>query len=150
KRSPAISPLTAFFNMVDRRKTQHRRACELAAAHAEIFLSARVPYASCVEQMGTRRMPIAVYAPHEPATRTFTDIWVELQMRIHRHTDCESDDRRWAQVQSGIESMIQQIGMEERPDARPSIPSADPASVDDHESDIVHRFDTDPEDLKRR
>src|SRR5262245_38409859 len=49
--SRSRSSLTAVFNMVDHRKTLHRRACQMAAEHPELFLSAGIPYDTVVEQM---------------------------------------------------------------------------------------------------
>jgi cellulose biosynthesis protein BcsQ len=71
ERSGSRSSLVAVLNMVDRRKTLHRRACELAAEQAEIFLPVEIPNASAVEQMAARRMPTPVFAPHAPAARAF-------------------------------------------------------------------------------
>src|SRR5262249_33476793 len=59
--------LSIVFNMVDRRKTLHRQACELGAHHPEIFLRTELPYASVVEQMAAHRAPTAVYAAHTTA-----------------------------------------------------------------------------------
>ena len=114
QRSKAPSTLALFFNMVDRRKTLHHRACEVAAAHAEIFLGAHVPYASVVEQLAARRMPIAAFAPHEPATRAFGEIWHELEARLRPERDCR-DERKWIQALHGLESLIEQLETAERP-----------------------------------
>ena len=67
KSSRSRSLLAAVFNMVDHRKTLHRRACELATEHSDLFLPIGIPYASVVEQMATRRMPTAAYAAPTPA-----------------------------------------------------------------------------------
>jgi len=63
ERSDSASDVAAFFNMVDRRKTLHRRACEWSARQSEIFLAGQIPYASAVEQVGILRMPLPVFAP---------------------------------------------------------------------------------------
>ena len=68
-RSDSSLELAAFFSMVDRRKTLHRRACEWA--HPEVFLAGQIPYASVVEEMAARRMPLASFAPRDPATIAF-------------------------------------------------------------------------------
>jgi chromosome partitioning protein len=75
--------LAAFFSMADRRKALHRRACEWATRHPEVFLAGHVPYASIVEQMAVRRMPLPVFAPREPAAMAFAAIRAEVQTRLH-------------------------------------------------------------------
>jgi cellulose biosynthesis protein BcsQ len=144
--SRSQSRLAAVFNMVDRRKTLHRRACELAVEHPEIFLAAEIPYASVVEQMAARRMPAAVYAPHSTAAMAFAQIWAELQTRLRRE-EVSREERRWACVLRGIESLIEGLESTERPLTVPSV-----TSVTDGEGgvDVVHRFDTDHQDLERR
>jgi chromosome partitioning protein len=73
-RSDSQADLTAFFSMVDIRKTLHRRACEWSAGHPEVFLSGQVPYASVVEQMSVRRMPLPAFAERDAATNAFAGI----------------------------------------------------------------------------
>jgi hypothetical protein len=133
------------FNMVDRRKTLHRRACDLAAKHSELFLSAEIPYASVVEQMAARRMPTAVYAAHTSAARAFAEIWGELRARLDRHDD-DRDARGWTCALRGIESLIAGLESTERVLTEPAVSSTAQraASVD-----VVHCFDTENRDLER-
>ena len=49
-----------------------------------VFLNGQVPYASIVEQMAVRRLPLAEFAPREPATMAFAEIWTELQTRLNQ------------------------------------------------------------------
>jgi cellulose biosynthesis protein BcsQ len=146
ERSGSRSSLVAVLNMVDRRKTLHRRACELAAEQAEIFLPVEIPYASAVEQMAARRMPTPVFAPHAPATRAFAGIWAELETRLRRD-GANRAEPRWATVLRGLETLIEQLDATERPLSVPGIASAanDQASVD-----VVHRFDSERRDLEHR
>ena len=146
ERSGSRSSLVAVLNMVDRRKTLHRRACELAAEHAEIFLSVEIPYASAVEQMAARRMPTPVFAPHAPAARAFAGVWAELEARLRRDGDRRAE-RPWASVLRGLETLIEQLDATERPLSVPDIASAahDRASLD-----VVHRFDSERRDLEHR
>ena len=47
-RGDRLPALAAFLSMVDRRKTIHRRACQWATLHPQIFLAGQIPYASVV------------------------------------------------------------------------------------------------------
>ena len=160
----ARATLKVFFNMVDRRKTVHRRACEQAAAHGDVFLSAHVPYASAVEQMAARRMPCAFFAPHESATLAFGEIWTELYTRTLRQTH-GAGDGRWNHARMVVESLIQRLQSTEP--AVPAMPlsptptdegSSEQSGVSaverctpaDGNSHVVHKFDTEQRDLERR
>ena len=144
ERSRSRSSLVAVLNMVDRRKTLHRRACALAVAQPEIFLSVEIPYASAVEQMAARRMPIAAFAPHAPAARAFAEVWAELKTRPRRDGD-NRPERRWASVLHGLETLIEQLDATERPLKVPGIASA---AHDEAGTDVVHRFDSERRDLE--
>ena len=146
ERSRSRSSLVAVFNMVDRRKTLHRRACELAVEQVEIFLPVEIPYTSAVEQMAARRMPTPVSAPHAPAARAFAAIWAELEARLRRDGD-DRAERQWASVLRGLETLIERLDATERPLSVPGIASAanDGAGID-----VVHRFDSERRDLAHR
>jgi chromosome partitioning protein len=106
-RSGSPSRLAAFFSMVDRRKTLHRRACEWFAGHPELFLAGQIPYASVVEQMAVRRMPLAVFAARDPATTAFAEIWAELQKRLQHPEEASTWQRdRWVPMLRAVESLI--------------------------------------------
>ncbi|HEY7291761.1 MAG TPA: ParA family protein [Vicinamibacterales bacterium] len=140
------SSLAAVLNMVDRRKTLHRRACERAVEHPELFFSTEIPYASVVEQMAVRRMPTAVYAAHTPAARAFKEIWRELDARLSHNAD-GWQRRPWAAALCGIESLIAGLESADRPvdaTASPSQPAGEDAGFD-----VVHRFDTENQDLEQ-
>jgi cellulose biosynthesis protein BcsQ len=146
-RSQAL--LAAVFNMVDRRKTLHRQACELAAEYPELFLRAEIPYASVVEQLSARRAPTAVYAAQTVAAAAFNEVWDELQTRLCRERD-DRDGRRWARVLSGIESLIARVESTERRINGPrAVPAAGEPSHADANGSVVHRFDTEQQDLER-
>ncbi len=108
-RSDARLKLAAFFSMVDRRKALHRRVCDWSAAQTEVFLTAQVPYASVVEQMAVRRMPLAVFAPRDSATAAFAGIWAELQTRLQEGTASSGPRDRWARRLGAVESVIAQL-----------------------------------------
>jgi cellulose biosynthesis protein BcsQ len=145
-RSKTRSTLAAFFSMVDRRKTMHQRAAEWSAANPQIFVSAQVPYANIVEQMTVRRVPLAVFAAREPATKAFAQIWTDLQKRL-QVDDSAVDDDGWSQKLDAIESLIAKL---ESPDDRAGTPAAlvdaSGAAEDVH---FAHRFDTMHLDLER-
>ena len=70
-RSESRTRFAPFFSMVDRRKTLHRRVSDWSTGEVELFMRQQIPYASVVEQMAIRRMPLAVFAPRDPATLAF-------------------------------------------------------------------------------
>jgi hypothetical protein len=109
-RSDSPTELAAFFSMVDRRKALHRRACEWSAGNSEIFLSGQIPYASIVEQMAVRRMPLPVFAARDSATAAFAGIWSEVETRLERREQASSRPRdRWVLLLRAIESLIARL-----------------------------------------
>ena len=164
-RANSAAMLAAFFNMVDRRKALHRRACELAAVHPDVFLTGQVPYASVVEQMAVRRMPLATFAGRDAATAAFAQIWIELQARSAQVSESGGADQdRWARRLQAVESLMARLDSASSQDvAAPArAPVIDlqthrrPQATDDRDaagtiaSSIVHRFDTERGDLVRR
>src|SRR4030095_12396702 len=117
ERSGSSSGLAAFLSMVDRRKMLHRRACEWSADHPEIFMLREIPYASVVEQMAVRRMPLPVFAPRDPATPAFAAVWAELQTRLQqgKHESPRPRDE-WARLLQTVESMIARLESAESQD----------------------------------
>jgi cellulose biosynthesis protein BcsQ len=144
-RSDAQATLAAFFSMVDLRKALHRRASEWSARHSGLFLSEQVPYASVVEQMAVRRLPLAEFAPREPATKAFAAIWTEIQATLDQDGGKEASRLR---LLDAVKSLIAHLEPVEHevPHARGSGPSVDQREAD---SCVVHRFDTERRDLER-
>jgi len=142
--------LATMLNMVDRRKTVHRQACELASEHPDIFLRAEIPYASVVEQMAARRAPTAVYAAQTPAAAAFARVWGELQSRL-AGVDEDANEGRWSAVLHKMESLIERLEPAERRPSGPVLVSTahepSPAAAD---GSVVHRFDTEQRDLEHR
>jgi len=164
-RANSAAVLAAFFNMVDRRKALHRRACEWAAVHPDVFLTGQVPYASVVEQMAVRRMPLATFAGRDAATAAFSQIWIEFQARsAHVRESRDEDQDRWVRRLQAVESLMGRLDSASSQDAvAPArAPVIDlqthrrPQATDDRDaagtiaSSIVHRFDTEHGDLVRR
>ena len=128
-RANSPSELAVFFSMVDGRKALHRRACEWAACHPEIFLTGQIPYASVVEQMAFRRMPLAAFAPRDCATSAFAGIWAELQTRLHeRQARSPRPRERWVRLLRAVESQL--VRLETSNEPRPSC-QAPPSGVPD-------------------
>ena len=142
-RSETQCTVAAFFSMVDRRKTLHQQAARWSAANPQIFLSAQIPYASIVEQMTIRRMPLARFAVRDPATQAFAEVWTELETRLRRKTGPVKKGT-WSQILDAIESLIARFGSVNG-HAEPPAPSSR-AAQDVH---FVHRFDTEHHDLQR-
>jgi chromosome partitioning protein len=142
-RGDRLPALAAFLSMVDRRKTIHRRACQWATLHPQIFLAGQIPYASVVEQMAVRRMPLPAFAPGDPAALAFRSIWTELQERLDlRGTTANSAAGTSSPLIQSIEALIAGF---DSPEAGLS------AGTKSAHSDMqfVHSFDTDRRDLQR-
>ena len=71
-----------FFSMVDARKSLHRVLVEHPPAAMEGGLHAMIPYASEVEQMGTRRAPVEVFAHSSRAGEAYRALWEALKGRL--------------------------------------------------------------------
>jgi chromosome partitioning protein len=153
-RNESPSELAAFFSMVDRRKAQHRRACEWSERNAGMFLATQVPYASIVEQMAIRRLPLAVFAGCDSATVAFGRIWTELQTRLQRRDEALPRPRdRWALELRAIESLMARLGP--AADSQPTVQKSDAQQAFERpmraveEVHFVHSFDTEGRDLQR-
>jgi len=142
------SQMAAFFSMVDRRKTLHRRACDWSAEHPGNFLEAHIPCASAVEQTSVRRMPVPEFAERDPAAMAFAHLWSELRARLdqqHRHGT--ESHRAVGPALSAIEALSAELeralerdvhGERQAPVLRGSF---GPAAAD--AATLIHSFDTD-------
>ena len=145
-RADSPSELVAFLSMVDRRKALHRRICEWSSSQHEFFLAGQVPYASVVEQMAVRRMPLATFAPRDVATETFATLWTEIQTRFRTRSERshrQPDKRRL--LLPAIESLVAEL---ESDDGEPVFPPQ-PTACDASALHFIHSFDTDRLDLQR-
>src|SRR5262249_12605874 len=124
--------VTAFLSMVDRRKALHRRICESVVQYPEFFLPAQVPYASVIEQMSVRRMPLAAVVPLDAATTAFDTLWCNVEARLAEPAPAAtSEQRRSAAFAKAIHHLITELGGDADRDAvpdepPPSAPSAAP------------------------
>lgn len=166
-RSESSADLSAFLSMVDRRKTLHRRACELARDSPDIFLAGLIPYASVVEQMSVRRLPLAAFAPRDATTAAFREIWTEFESRLSRARPGQAaTPDRWAIHRQAVESLLAQLESVDGQDATATVHRAPVIDLRDHAwgrtlrdergstpvdaTYVVHRFDTEGRDLERR
>ena len=144
--------LAAFFSMVDRRKVLHRRACEWSVAHHELFLSGQIPYASVVEQMAVRRLPLARLC----RARLGDD---RVRPDLDGAPGASSTARTTARSSAGslgphaagrrvADRRARGDGRAGGPASRQSPAAAMSASRDDNAC-VVHRFDTEQRDLQR-
>jgi cellulose biosynthesis protein BcsQ len=69
-------PILPVFSMVDRRRKLHAAALEM---HPDWPV---VGYASLVEQMGVKRLPIGAFGGQSPAATQFAAIWSAIEHRL--------------------------------------------------------------------
>lgn len=69
--------LLGFFNMVDGRKTMHRRIVDELSAQRSDIARTRIPSLSIVEQMAARREPIGHFAPRSQAAQRYRELAAE-------------------------------------------------------------------------
>jgi cellulose biosynthesis protein BcsQ len=77
-----LTPVYAFYSMVDRRKRLHR---DVIAGPIDLrcrVLETSIPYASEVERMGLVRRPVTDYAPRTPAGHAYLALWDEIRATI--------------------------------------------------------------------
>lgn len=77
--APTVLP---FFSMVDKRKALHRGICADKHALPIAPLRTRIPYSSIVEQMGTQRAPVAVFAARSKPARAYTKLEREIDATL--------------------------------------------------------------------
>ncbi|OJY63008.1 MAG: chromosome partitioning protein ParA [Sphingobium sp. 66-54] len=76
RRSGRHPPIPPVFSMVDRRRKLHLTAL---ADHPDW---PQVNYASIVEQMGSRRLPVGAFAATHSATGQFASLWAAIERRL--------------------------------------------------------------------
>ena len=84
RKGPAGLVILPFFCLVDVRRKLHREVVALKDLPGARFLKSAIPYASIVEQMGTRLAPLATYAPSSPAAEAYVALWREVVRRAGR------------------------------------------------------------------
>jgi cellulose biosynthesis protein BcsQ len=69
--------------MADPRKRLHREVmAQLRDEQPGALLDTTIPMAADVERMGSRRRPLADFAPRSPAARAYAALWEEIQARL--------------------------------------------------------------------
>jgi chromosome partitioning protein len=71
-----------FFSFVDGRKKMHQELAAWARQNFNGVLQSAIPYLSHVEQMGTYRQPVPVFAPASPASWAYQDLWKEIYKEL--------------------------------------------------------------------
>jgi len=73
--------ILAFFSMVERRKTMHRRVIEKYGGYP-IFMKNHIPYSAEIEKMGLYRKPVgAVGSGRSVSSTVYKKLWSEIQQR---------------------------------------------------------------------
>jgi cellulose biosynthesis protein BcsQ len=159
-RRDSSSRLAAFFSIVDRRKTLHRRACEWSAEHPGHFLDAQIPSASVVEQISVRRMPLPEFAMGDPASAAFVDLWSEICARLEqRRPETESRcglrpalsaiESLSAELQRVVEREVRERGQVPVIELHGGATRTPAPPVASMPTTLIHSFDTDERDLAR-
>ena len=74
--------LVPFFSMADRRRRLHRDIMLEFAGRSPECSRIFIPYATQVEQMGPRRMPVTAFAPLSAPARAFGQLWKQVARRL--------------------------------------------------------------------
>ena len=74
--------IVPFFSMADRRRRLHRDIMVDFAGRTPECSRIYIPYATEVEQMGPRRMPVTAFAPASPPARAFEQLWAQISRRL--------------------------------------------------------------------
>src|SRR5262249_52880741 len=111
--------------------------------YPDFFLQAPVPYASVIEQMSLRRMPLASVVPLDTATNAFDTLWYKVVARLgKRASAATSEQKASAAFAKAILNLIAKLGGQAdhdivRDELPPGITSA-PTSAD--ERACTHRI----------
>ena len=76
------SAVVPFFSMADRRRRLHRDIMVEFGARTPECSRIYIPYATEVEQMGPRRMPVTAFAPTSAPARAFEQLWAQIAPRL--------------------------------------------------------------------
>ena len=74
--------IVPFFSMADRRRRLHRDIMVDFARRTPECSRIYIPYATEVEQMGPRRMPVTAFAPASAPARAFERLWTQIAPRL--------------------------------------------------------------------
>ena len=79
---PFGATIVPFFSMADRRRRLHRDIMVEFAGRTPECSRIYIPYATEVEQMGPRRMPVTAFAPSSAPARAFEQLWAQIAPRL--------------------------------------------------------------------
>jgi cellulose biosynthesis protein BcsQ len=74
--------LHPFLSMIDRRRKLHRELEKDLPIMIKTLLPVSIPYASMIEQMGEKRLPVTAFAPSSDAAHSYKALWEELRTRL--------------------------------------------------------------------
>ena len=74
--------IVPFFSMADRRRRLHRAVMLEFASRTPECSRIFIPYATQVEQMGPRRMPVTAFAPASAPAHAFELLWGQVSPRL--------------------------------------------------------------------
>ena len=77
-----MTPVYAFYSMVDRRKRLHQEVIAAPADPRCTVLKSMIPYATEVERMGIERRPVTDYVPRSPAGMAYQALWAEAKSKV--------------------------------------------------------------------
>ncbi len=78
----ADAAIMPFFSMADRRRRLHREIMVDFARRTPECSKIFIPYATQVERMGPRRMPVTAFAPTSAPARAFEQLWAQAASRL--------------------------------------------------------------------
>jgi cellulose biosynthesis protein BcsQ len=68
--------------MIDRRRKLHRELEKDLPVMIKTLLPVSIPYASIIEQMGEKRLPVTAFAPSSDAAQAYRDLWQEIRNKL--------------------------------------------------------------------
>jgi cellulose biosynthesis protein BcsQ len=82
KNKYAVNRIYSFFSMVDRHKKMHKELMTAVAGEFNGILQRPIPYLAQIEKMGIHREPVAVFAPRSVASKSYQNLWHQVQETI--------------------------------------------------------------------
>jgi cellulose biosynthesis protein BcsQ len=74
-----VNKIYTFFSMVDRHKKMHKELMAGVAGEFDRILHSPIPYLAEIEKMGIYREPVAVFAPRSVASKSYQNLWRQVQ-----------------------------------------------------------------------
>ena len=82
KNKYAVNKIYTFFSMVDRHKKMHKELMAAMAREFDGILLSPIPYLAHIEKMGIHREPVAAFAPRSVASKSYFNLWHQVQETI--------------------------------------------------------------------